>query len=76
MEINGIRAGQRVRVTTLQTVRGWQGQHLITVPLGRQCDGIVQNVTDDGFFELCQESGEKHSFNAYDQSISVTHILE
>jgi len=76
MEIKGIRAGQRVRVTSLQVVRGWQGQKLTTIPVGQHADGIVQNLTGDGFFELCQESGEQHSFNAYDRSILVTHIPE
>lgn len=76
MEIKGIRAGQRVRVTSLQVVRGWQGQELTSVPVGQLADGIVQNLTSDGFFELRQESGEEQSFNAYDQSILVTHIPE
>ena len=76
MEIEAMRAGQHVRVTSLQAVRGWQGQHLITIPAGRQSDGIVQNLTGDGFFELIQESGEVQSFNAHDTSISVTPISE
>ena len=76
MEIKGIRAGQRVRVTSLQVVRGWQGWQFISIPAGRQSDGVVQNLTGDGFFELRQESGEAHSFNAYDRSISVTSIPE
>lgn len=76
MEIKGIRAGQRVRVTSLQAAQGWQGRHLISVPAGRHADGVVQNLTGDGFFELLQESGEEQSFNAHDRSISVTPIPE
>lgn len=76
MEIDGIRTGQRVRVTSLQAVRGWQGRQLITIPAGRQSDGIVQDLTGDGFFELRQESGKVQIFNAYDTSISVSRISE
>lgn len=76
MDHENIRSGQRVRVTSLQPVRGWQGWTLITIPAGRHADGVVQNLNGDGFFELWHDNGEVQSFNAHDTSISVTHIQE
>lgn len=75
-EPKGIRVGQRVRVTSLQDARGWRGQQLLTVPAGRQCDGIVHDMTSDGFFELHQDSGDVQSFNTNDTSISVVPLSE
>lgn len=72
MEVNGVRAGQYVRVTSLQASRGWRGQHLITIPAGAEYDGVVQNLTADGFFDLRRENGTLQSWSAYDTSISVT----
>lgn len=74
MEINGIRRGQRVRVTSLQAVRGWQDRHLVTLPAGQQSDGIVEALTSDGFFELKQDGGAVQPFNVHDTSISVKRL--
>lgn len=71
MEVNGIRSGQRVRVTSLQAIGGWQGQTMITIPAGSQYDGIVQGLTVDGFFELRHEDGTLQNWSACDTSISV-----
>lgn len=76
MEIKGLHIGQRVRVTSLQAVRGWQGWQLITISAGQQSDGTVQELTVDGFFDLRLAGGELQSFNAYDTSIMVTRIAE
>jgi len=75
MEIKGLRVGNRVRVTSLQAVRGWQGWQLITVPAGRQLDGTVDDLNKDGFFDLRLASGELQNFNAYDTSIEVIRIV-
>ncbi len=75
MEIKGIRAGQRVRVTSLQAARGWQDRQLITIPAGRQAEGVVAELTGDGFFELQQDSGDVQSFNAHDTSILVAPLV-
>lgn len=72
MIIKGLRVGQRIRVTSLQAVRGWQGWQLITIPAGREFDGTVQSLNADGFFELKQDSGDLQSFSAYDTSIAIT----
>lgn len=74
MEIKGLRDGHRVRVTSLQAVRGWRGWELITVPAGHQSDGTVHDMNTDGFFDLRTASGELQSFNAYDTSIEVIRI--
>ncbi len=74
MEIKGIRVGQRVCVTSLQPARGWQGRQLITIPAGQQVDGIVRDLTADGFFELQRDNGDVQSFNANDTSILVKRI--
>jgi len=71
MDVNGIRAGQRVRVTSLQAARGWHGRALVTVPAGAQVEGVVHDLTADGFFELWLDSGELRSFSAHDRSIAV-----
>lgn len=72
MIIKGLQVGQRIRVTSLQAARGWQGWQLVMIPAGREFDGTVQSLNADGFFELKQDNGDLQSFSAYDTSIAIT----
>lgn len=74
MDSMSIHLGQRVRVTLVQPRRGWKGRELITIPAGVQYDGIVHDLSADGFFELHQTDGLRHSWSAHDTSIVVVQL--
>lgn len=74
MEVNNISQGQRVMITSLQDARGWKGREMVTIPAGASFEGIVNELTADGFFELRTDTGDSLSFSVNDRSIMVIEI--